>query len=145
MVLNEVRKEDDIYYQGPFWIVGDSVVEILRGNFSLVGEKYPVDYEGRSLEVEVSKNAQSHKNTWKREYASKYKNLPYNYFPRGRVTVYQGLAFIHLHSLMNTPAIVNKIIQMYELNKLQCEVELNDEIQGAHYDFLLGRVENEIR
>lgn len=140
MILNEVRKEDDIYYQGPFWIVGDSVVEIFRGKFSLIGEKYPVSYEGRSFEIEISKNAQSHKNTWRREYASNYANVPYNYFPRGRVTVYQGIAFIHLHSLMNTPAIVNKVIQMYELSKLQCEVELNDEVQGSHYDFLLRRV-----
>ena len=137
MRLEEVRKEDDVYYQGPFWIIGDSVIEILRGNFSLIGEKYPVSYEGKSFEITMSKNAQSHKNTWKREYASKYDNVPYNYFPRGRVTVYQGIAFIHLHSLMNTPSIVNKVIQMYELNKLQCEIELNDEVQGSHYDFLL--------
>ena len=29
----EVKKEDDFYFVGPFWIIGQSVEEINKGNF----------------------------------------------------------------------------------------------------------------
>jgi len=33
MHLAEVRKEDNLYFQGPFWIAGSEVKEIKRGHF----------------------------------------------------------------------------------------------------------------
>ena len=38
--LNEVRKEDDIYFSGAFWIIADSFRDILiNNNISIVGEQ----------------------------------------------------------------------------------------------------------
>lgn len=140
--MNEVygvRKEDDLYYQGPFWIVGDSVDSIMRGNFTIEGIQLPSDYEGNILDHTRSKNSLSHRNLWRNEFRFKLgEDLPYNYYPRGRVSIYKGKAFIHLHHLFNTPRIVDTLIGIYHLDGLEEEVEENDLIQGSHYDFLLG-------
>ena len=45
-ILNEVRKEDDLYYTGAFWIVADSFSDIIKGNFRIVGNKILTDYNG---------------------------------------------------------------------------------------------------
>ena len=44
--LNEVRKEDDLYFIGPFWIIGKSVEDINNGNFSLICEKFLINWGG---------------------------------------------------------------------------------------------------
>lgn len=66
-----VRKEDEVYYQGAFWIVGDSVRDIKRGNFEIVGIQLPCDYQGDYLEDVGSKNSLSHKNLWNRKSSTK--------------------------------------------------------------------------
>lgn len=134
-ILKEVRKQDDLYYQGAFWIKGNSVLDIIRGNFHIDGIQIPSDYEGRII-TSRSKNSLSHKNLWK-EFNDGNANLPFNYFPRGRVAIYKGKAFIHINSLFNQPDIIDAIIDEYSLDKLDIEIECNDVIQGGHYDFLL--------
>lgn len=54
-ILDEVRKEDDIYYQGAFWIVSNSVKDIKRGNFKVEGIQIPCDYSGKYLKSVKSK------------------------------------------------------------------------------------------
>lgn len=46
-----VRKEDEVYYQGAFWIVGDSVRDIKRGNFEIIGIQIASDYKGTILKL----------------------------------------------------------------------------------------------
>ena len=71
MKLNEIRKDDDCYYQGPFWIVADSFKEILRGNFEILSEKFLCDYAGNDLSI-TSKSSKVHKKIWINKYQNTY-------------------------------------------------------------------------
>ena len=138
MKITCVRKEDDIYYQGAFWIVGDSVDAIKRNNFEIVGLQLPCDYDGNYLETVGSKSSLTHSKLWDNKFKDKINpNVTYDYYPRGRVAIYKGKAWIHLHSLFNQPSIIDKVVEMYNLNKLDYEIDLNDTYQGSHYDFSL--------
>ena len=136
MVITEVRKEDDTYFQGAFWIIANSIVDMLHSNFTLECNKVLSDFNGKILE-NVSKNSLTHKNVWKNKLQTKYPGKDYNYYPRGRVAIYNGQAFIHINSICNTPAIIDKITEEYGLSKLEINIECNDIIQGSHYDFSL--------
>lgn len=61
-----VRKEDEVYYQGAFWIVGDSVRDIKRGNFEIIGIQITSNYKGDYLEAIPSKSGLTHKSLWNR-------------------------------------------------------------------------------
>ena len=135
--LVEVKKEDDVYFQGAFWIKGDSVKDIIRGNFELICEKRLCDFNGKDVNILASKNSLNHKNLWKNEFGAQHDGKSFDYYPRGRVSIYKGTAFIHIHSILHTPAIVDAIINEYGIDKLDVEVERNDLLQGSHYDFLL--------
>lgn len=132
----ETRKDEDLYYQGAFWIIGESVRAIKQGKFTIVGAKLPCDFDGNYLQKYASKNALTHKRLWQ-DFNRDYKDKPYNYFPRGRVAIYKGIAYIHLHSLFNQPTIVDAVTREYSLGKLEIEVDCNDLYQGSHYDFIL--------
>ena len=140
MRITEVRKEDDIYYQGPFWIIANSAPDIQRGNFTICGIKEPCYYSGKYT-GEVKKSSLTHKNAWeniKSEINPDIRDkIDYRYFPRGRVAIYEGTAWIHINSFCNTPKIINSITDCYGIKKLNVEVECNDETQGNHYDFSL--------
>ena len=78
MRIIEVRKEDDLYYQGPFWIISDNFLNILKGNFNIISELYPCNYNG-DYKDNISKSAKTHKKVWdnlKQDYnnASSYRN-----------------------------------------------------------------------
>lgn len=134
-LLKEVRKERGSYFAGAFWIVADSVHKMLIGNFEIVGERLLTSFEGvRNRDREVK--LQTHQNLWK-EYGLNYKNKPYDYYPRGRVSVYNGKAYININSICNTPKIIDKIREHYCVDKLDCVVTCNDIEQGSHYDFKL--------
>lgn len=135
--LTEVKKEDDLYFQGAFWITGNSVKDIIRGNFNLLCEKRLCDINGKDVDVTGSENSLNHKNLWKSEFGKDQNDKSFDYYPRGRVSIYEGTAFIHIHSILHTPAIVDAIINEYGIDKLDVEVERNDILQGSHYDFLL--------
>lgn len=135
--LEEERKEDKLYYQGGFWIVGLSIKDILKGKFDIVGKKTVCDYNGKNIDLKQSINSLTHKRLWRDEFAKNFsEELDYNYFPRGRVCIYNGQVFIHIHHLFNNPNIIDAICKYYEI-ELPYEVELNDETQGSHYDFQL--------
>lgn len=134
-LLKEVRKECGSYFAGAFWIVADSVHEMLIGNFEIVGERLPTSFEGvRNRDREVK--LQTHQNLWN-ECGLNYKNNSYDYYPRGRVSVYNGKAYININSICNTPKIIDRIREYYCVDKLDCVVTCNDIEQGSHYDFKL--------
>lgn len=139
MILKEVRKEYEIYFQGPFWIIADSQININKGKFEIIGEKIPVDFTGNYLNgMNGRKGSTSHKILWN-NYQNKYNNVDFNYFPRGRVRIVNGEVFIHLNSKVNNPKVVNSIVNFYDLQKLQnnINIEEDDLLQGSHYNFLL--------
>lgn len=136
-LLQEVRKEDELYYQGAFWIKGNSVIDVKKGNFEIIGIKLPSHYDGSyTSDIVRSKSSLTHKRLWP-EYADELIDKEYDYLPRGRVSIYQGTAFIHLNSLFNQPNIIDTIIQFYNIKKLEIYIDLNDTYQGSHYDFKL--------
>lgn len=135
-VLHEVRKEDDYYYKGAFWIIADSVSDILTNNFNIEGSKILCSYEGKLDRTRETRKNETHESVWK-YLAPKYNYVSYNYYPRGRVEVYNGVAYININSILNNPNIIDKIRQMYEIERLDYHIGLNDLNQGGHYDFLL--------
>lgn len=137
MKITCTRKEDELYYQGPFWIVAEKFIEIHRGHFELIGEKFACDYEGNYLKSDLSKSKRTHKKIWQEEYASEYGEEDYTFYPRGRVAICDGVAFIHINSKCNIPSVIDKIIQEYGISKLEIEIDLNDTYQGSHYNFKL--------
>lgn len=136
--LTEVRKEDDLFYQGAFWIIGDSIDEIKKNNFKLLTYKLLSDYNGNYAQTIESKNSLSHRRLWDDLNPFEDKTIPWNFYPRGRVAIYNGTAYIHIHSLFNQPSIIDKIIEEYGVDKLDIFIDMNDTNQGSHYDFLLS-------
>ena len=136
-LLTEVRKEDDYYYQGPFWIVSDSFDAMMQGKFEILGELILTDFFGVYKDTTHSKRFYIHKTLWNTEkYKSIYKDKPYNYYPRGRVVIRNGKAYININSLCNNPKVIDKIVGKYELKKLPYTISYNDS-EGSHYDFLM--------
>ena len=131
------RKEDELYYQGPFWIIADTFKDVHRRKFTLLGEPLLCDYHGNYVNDTTSKSSKTHKRIWESEYAQDYADVDYTYYPRGRVAVYEGTAFIHLNSKCNIPSVIDAIVEKYKLDKLEIEIDLNDVYQESHYDFQL--------
>lgn len=132
--LNESRKEDDLYFQGAFWLKANTFKDIMLGKFELlVGSKLLSNYSGEYVNTNQSKNSLTHKKLWD----NVSDGHSWTYYPRSRVSIYNGIAYIHLNSKCNSPAIIDKIISEYCLDKLEIEIDLNDTYQGSHYDFEL--------
>lgn len=136
--LDESRKEYDVYYQGAFWIIGNSFLDILKGNFQIDGIKLESDYNGNYIDFKGSSKTLTHQRLWRDKFCLIYgKDKDYTFYPRGRVAIYNGVAFIHLNSRCNTPKIIDIIIDKYNISRLQLEIDLNDTYQGSHYNFQL--------
>lgn len=110
-IINETRKEDEKYFQGPFWIISDSLVSIHEGNFKLVEEKFLCDYNGNCLEDTTSRFQKTYQ------------------FPRGHVIIREGKAFIYLNSKVNIVKVIDQVIKDYCLDKLEVHIEENDSLQ----------------
>lgn len=132
-VLKEVKKQDDLYFNGVFWVIANSYKDILLGNFKIKAFKYLVDIDGNEIN-KTSKSSKTHKALWDNS------SVDYTYYPRGRVNVYNGEVYINLNSKINLPQVINKIIREFELNKLKDNITIYDidNLQdGTHYDFKL--------
>lgn len=142
--VNAVRKEDDIYYNTVFWIVAPTIRDILankrdengKPKWEMVGLTFEVNYEGEYLDP-INKNDLTHKRIWAKEYANKYGQSDYTYYPRGRVNINNGVGYVNLNSKMNCPHIIDAIIEESNIGKLELELNFNDTCQGSHYDFKL--------
>lgn len=123
---NVVKKEDDRYYSGSFWIIADSIESIRLNKFEIVGEKIKVDYYANRIKGE--KFPMQDKKLWKEPEYSKWNNdYEYDYFPRGSITPCEGIAFIYIHREMNMPNVIDAIIKEYELENLSVEVHCLEE------------------
>ena len=137
MQLNEIRKEDDLYFKGAFWVIADSVDNILTGNYELLCNKTICTYEGHLDRNRPDRKNETHEVIWNLEYKDKYNGVSYKYYPRGRVEVYNGKAYININSILNNPNIIDNIRREYGVEKLDYSIGLNDLAQGSHYDFEL--------
>lgn len=135
MKLRELRKEDDFYFVGPFWIIGDSLDNINKGNFTIISEKFLVDYSGKPTN-KVPKSQYTHEGIWNSKYKSSY-NVEYNYYPRGRVSQKNGDSYLNIPDGLNESLIVEKIKDEYDVKRGFKAVKHTDPTSGNHYSFLL--------
>ena len=135
--FTEVKKEDDLYFKGDFWIKGTSVKDVIRGNFNLLCEKRQCDINGNDVNAAGSKNSLDHTTLRKSKSGKDQSDKSFDYYPRGRVSIDKGTAFIYIHPILNTPALIDAIIKEYGIDKLDVEVERNNTIPRSHYDVLM--------
>lgn len=153
MKLVEERKEYLFYDVGTFWLVGNSVKDILKGDFNIIGELHLVDYEGKIIDTTLNRNSLTHKRLWRdgdyKNQANKLTSInteDYTYFPRGRLIIYEGEYWLFLpNELFNNGRVLSKIKSFYAIDeRLELNIEYNNESdedkknQAAHYGFKLG-------
>lgn len=138
-ILHEVRKEDDTYYQCAFWIIGNSMKDILDEKYHLCCHKILSDYNGNMIDKIKSKRSLSHKRLWDSKYkAIEHSDKEFNYYPRGRVGISNGIAYINLINDCDYDFIINGITKEYEVDKLEIRKELVNEFSdGGHRAHLL--------
>ena len=126
-------------YQGAFWILGDSVKSILGGDYRLICHKIRSDHIGNMLDEIKSKKSLSHKRLWNGIYKNAVNpDADYNYYPRGRVGINNGIAFINIIDACNTPKIIEDIIKEYRIDGLEIRVMAYDKnVDGGHRAFTL--------
>ena len=133
----EMRKEDDLYFVGPFWIIGKSVEEINKGNFELLAPtKVLVNYDG-DYATKVPKAEFLHKDLWNK-YKSKYNNVEYNFYPRGRISFNSEdkKTWINIPQGLNESLILKSLEKEYDV-RIPYEVKYTDPTSGNHYMFEL--------
>ena len=143
-IKTKTQKKDMQHYNLVFWIIGPTMRDIWGNKrdeqgvskWSLIGQAYPVDYQGNYLEP-INKNSLTHKRIWAKDYARVYNQEDYTFYPRGRVNIHKGVAYVNLHSDMNMPHIIDSIIEKANISKLELELNFNDVYQGSHYDYKL--------
>ena len=136
--LTEVRKEDDLYLIGPFWIIGKSLAVINDGNFDILSEKFLINWEGE-YQSRVTKSEFTHKGIWENKYKSKY-GVAYNYYPRGRVSFNSKTKefCINIPKGLNEDLILPVIAKEYGINVGRLKVKYTDPTSGDHYTFSLS-------
>lgn len=135
--LSEVRKEDNLYFIGPFWIIGASLSDINEGNLEILSHKFLVDYDGNYVS-RVKKSEFTHKGIWESNYKSKY-NVEFDYYPRGRVSFdrLKKEFCVNIPTGLNEEIVVEKLIEDYDLKDFIVNVKYTDPTSGNHYTFKL--------
>lgn len=135
MQLVEMRKEEDFYFEGPFWITANSLQEIREGKFKILAERYLVDFYGKPVsKVEPSKS--THKYIWETKYQEVLR-VDYNYFPRGRVVFREGHLYLNIPQGLPLNEIQAPILQAFDYRREFDQVFYKDPTTGGHYSFLL--------
>ncbi len=132
----EVRKEDDIYYQGAFWLIANELEDIYKGDFSIICEKVLVDYTGKLLQP-YDPTLWAHQQIWNKKYQDKYPDKDYKYFPRGRIVVKNGKAYFNCPVEVYLPQVVDSIEKEFCIEKLEHIAATKSSENGSHYDFRL--------
>lgn len=134
-ILREVKKEDDLYLVGAFWVIGKSVEDINAGRFKILSEKFLADYDGDVIN-RVPRAEFTHKGIWEKKYQGVY-GVPYDYFPRGRVSQKQGIAYLNLPNGVNTQIVVDAIRKEFDVHSDFALIKCTDPTTGGHYSFRL--------
>ena len=133
--LTEVRKEDDKYLIGPFWIIGESLAAINLGNLEIIAEQFLINWDGEQ-EQRVPRSEFTHKGIWESKYKSKYK-VAYNYYPRGRVSFNSNTKkfYINIPKGLNEELVLPIILNRYGIKADKVKVKYTDPTSGDHYSF----------
>lgn len=113
MILNE----DSNLYKGIFWII-DPYNPYSSSNYCF---KILSDTQGNSLDPNLNLNAKSgttynHKLVWQKLSRKETFGKSYNYFPRGRVEIHNGVAKIFLNGNINTTEVLDFLVDEFNLN-----------------------------
>ena len=108
--------EDSQLYKGIFWIPN---IENPDKNYCF---KIDCDNDGNAQHSEYELNAKSgdtynHKALWAKLPKSMTNNLPYNYYPRGRVEIANGTAKIFLNGYIYDSYVIDFLIDEFNLTK----------------------------
>ena len=133
--INEVRETEDLYFQGPFWLIGDSLDDINSGAFNIIADKYLVRYDG-SPASPVPESQSTHKSIWESKYEENY-GVPYNYYPRGRVVFCRGKLYLNIPDGLNIDAIKSRLLEDFDYRRDFDNIFYKDPTTGGHYSFLL--------
>lgn len=145
----------DLHFQGPFWIIADSVEDIKRGNYKIECLRFPCDSMGDWIEktyydtlclkfnMKIDSHSYkkivrlSHKTVWDNFVKDRCKkeNLPYNYYPRGRVGINNGNAYVNLY--FDDEKVRKAIVKKCELDGLNIIFKPETYEKGTHCDYLL--------
>lgn len=109
MSSNKKLNESSELYSGIFWIK-----DINRPTSDLFFQ-VPTDEFGNTSQIFNAKNGSTynHEQTWKELHQSK----PFDYYPRGRVDIQNGVARIFINPNLDTPKIIDLIKKEFNLNE----------------------------
>ena len=109
--------EDSELYKGIFWIV-DNDNMYSNSDYCL---KIPSYLHGNSTDSTLELNAKSgttynHKLVWQQLSRKETFGKPFNYFPRGRIEIHNGVAKIFLNGNINTAETLYFLTDEFNLN-----------------------------
>ena len=114
LLEEELLKEDIELYSGVFWIkdIDNPTDELIfQIPTSSDGE---VNSDGLDLNAK-SGNTYNHEKLWKELSSNLTDNKPFDYYPRGRVMIKNGVADIYANPYLLTDNIKNFIVNNYHL------------------------------
>lgn len=135
MKLNEVRREDDLYFEGPFWIISPSMEELNKGNFTILSNQYLVDFYGKPV-LPLTRYQSTHEYIWNSKYKDSFGVHPYNYYPRGRVVFKDGKVYLNIPKGLPDDLIQEAVSDKFDYKKFD-GVFYKDPTSGNHYTFEL--------
>lgn len=135
MKLNEVRKEDDLYFEGPFWIISPSMEELNKGNFTILSNQYLVDFYGKPV-LPLPKYQSTHEYIWNSRYKDSFGTHPYNYYPRGRVVFKDGKVYLNIPKGLPDDLIQKAVAKKFDYKEFD-SIFYKDPTSGNHYTFEL--------
>lgn len=135
MKLNEVRKEDDLYFEGPFWIISPSMEELNKGNFTILSNQYLVDFYGKPV-LPLTRYQSTHEYIWNSKYKDSFGVHPYNYYPRGRVVFKDGKVYLNIPKGLPDDLIKKEVAGKFDYDEFD-NVFYKDPTSGNHYTFEL--------
>ena len=114
-MMNKTNKINDIY-RGIFWIIdrkclannNDYLCKIKTNEF---GDVLESDYQLDSKNVDDY----NHKITWQQLDGKLTKRKPFNFYPRGRISIKNSKCFIFINPLLNTKEIIGYLVDSYNL------------------------------
>lgn len=135
MKLSEVRKEDDLYFEGPFWIISLSMEELNKGNFTILSNQYLVDFYGKPV-LPLTRYQSTHEYIWNSKYKDSFGVHPYSYYPRGRVVFKDGKVYLNIPKGLPDDLIKKEVARKFDYDEFD-NVFYKDPTSGNHYTFEL--------
>ena len=115
--MNNLLLEDSELYRGIFWIVDENNTDKNKNYcFKILSNSDGPAININSYGVAKSGTTYNHELVWKLLPKSLTNGKPYNYYPRGRVEIRNGVAKIFLNGNINYQEIINFIKNEFNLN-----------------------------